>query len=119
MRWVRGRSVDERDSDDWSRNSNIDDTAARTDSCILSGSHLQHAEDKFQANIAREHDCKCCTECPEDISPSGTDTGSCQSNNELANTLIYTTRPPPARSHLEAWFDGFCDSWLLAGDPLP
>jgi hypothetical protein len=77
MRRIGRRTVDQRNRDDRSRNSDIDDTAIHVTGSVLSEGPLHHAEDKFQADIAYEHEYACCDHRPENIRPSGTDESSC------------------------------------------
>jgi hypothetical protein len=69
--------VNQRNCDDWPRNSDIDDAAVHVAGSVLSGSPLHHAEDKFQATIACEHEYACSGHRPEHIRPFGTDGSSC------------------------------------------
>jgi hypothetical protein len=97
MRWVRRRTVDQRNCNDWSRNSDIDDTAIRVDSSVLSGSPLDRAEDELKADIACEHEYTCCDQRPENILPSGTDKSSFKSRDKLPNPFVGTDKPPQTR----------------------
>jgi hypothetical protein len=96
---VRGRTVDQRNRNDRSRNSDIDDTAVRVDSGVLSGSPFDRAEDELKADIACEHEYTCCDHRPDNILPSGTDKSSCKSGDKLLNPSVGTDRPPQTRPY--------------------